>query len=339
MHSPTARCSRCRVRASEAALVQASTRQAAAMRFLDVADLTIAGVPCVVSRSGYTGEDGYEIGMASADASSRRRSPACAARGCPRRARRARQPAAGGGAVPVRRGPRRDDHPGRSGAGMVDPARPPQRRLPRRGRDPRPARRPAPRRRRVGLLPEGRAPVRGGTLLFAAEAGCRVRSGEVSSGCFGPTIGTRPIAMGYVRTDLATPGTRLFAELRGRRVALAVAAAAVRRHLLQAGRQPAMIYYTADHDWLKLDGDIATVGITAHAARSAGRSGVRRIARGRRRARQGRRRRDGRIGEGRVRNLCACRRGDRRGERCAGERGPNWSTARRRRAAGCSSCA
>ncbi len=31
-----------------------------------------------------------------------------------------------------------------------------------------------------------------------------------------------------------------------------------------------MIYYTADHDWLKLDGEIATVGITAHAANALG---------------------------------------------------------------------
>ena len=31
-----------------------------------------------------------------------------------------------------------------------------------------------------------------------------------------------------------------------------------------------MIYYTADHDWLELDGDIATIGITAHAAQALG---------------------------------------------------------------------
>ena len=31
-----------------------------------------------------------------------------------------------------------------------------------------------------------------------------------------------------------------------------------------------MTYYTADHDWLELDGDVATVGITAHAAQALG---------------------------------------------------------------------
>ena len=31
-----------------------------------------------------------------------------------------------------------------------------------------------------------------------------------------------------------------------------------------------MMYYTEEHDWLRVDGDIATVGITAHAAHALG---------------------------------------------------------------------
>jgi aminomethyltransferase len=77
-------------------------------------------------------------------------------------------------------------------------------------------------RRRVGLLPEGRAPVRAGVSLFADEAsGAPI--GQVTSGGFGPTVGG-PVAMGYVPTGVSAAGTRLFAELRGSRVPVHVAA-------------------------------------------------------------------------------------------------------------------
>ena len=66
-------------------------------------------------------------------------------------------------------------------------------------------------RRRVGLRPDGRAPVREGTDLTDAEG--RV-VGRVTSGVFGPTVGG-PVAMGYVETALAAPETRLQAIVRG----------------------------------------------------------------------------------------------------------------------------
>jgi aminomethyltransferase len=76
-------------------------------------------------------------------------------------------------------------------------------------------------RRRVGLLPEGRAPVREGALLFAdANAGEPV--GKVTSGGFGPTLNA-PVAMGYLPTSLAANGTQVFAEVRGQRLPLKVA--------------------------------------------------------------------------------------------------------------------
>lgn len=68
--------------------------------------------------------------------------------------------------------------------------------------------------KRVGLKPEGRQPVRAGTELFDADGNA---IGRVTSGGFGPSAG-HPVAMGYVRTDLAAPGTRLFADVRGTRV-------------------------------------------------------------------------------------------------------------------------
>jgi aminomethyltransferase len=76
-------------------------------------------------------------------------------------------------------------------------------------------------RRRVGLLPDGRAPMRAGTPLFAAEDAAEP-VGQVTSGAFGPSIG-RPMSMGYVATDRAADGTPLWGEVRGRRLPAAVA--------------------------------------------------------------------------------------------------------------------
>jgi aminomethyltransferase len=71
-------------------------------------------------------------------------------------------------------------------------------------------------RLRVGLLPEGRAPMRAGTELFAEELGGKP-VGRVTSGAFGPSI-DRPVSMGYVAADSAATGTRLFGEVRGKRL-------------------------------------------------------------------------------------------------------------------------
>ena len=77
-------------------------------------------------------------------------------------------------------------------------------------------------RRRVGLRPEGRAPVREGAILYAtADAAEPV--GNVTSGGFGPTLNA-PVAMGYVPTALSTLDTKLFADVRGQRLPLRVAA-------------------------------------------------------------------------------------------------------------------
>jgi len=74
-------------------------------------------------------------------------------------------------------------------------------------------------RKRVGLRPEGR-PVREGAVLFAdAESDAAI--GRVTSGTFGPSA-LGPVAMGYVPILLTPTGTRLFAEVRGRRIPLAV---------------------------------------------------------------------------------------------------------------------
>ena len=77
-------------------------------------------------------------------------------------------------------------------------------------------------RRRVGLKPEGRAPVRGGAKLFADAEG-KTPVGQVTSGGFGPSV-DGPVAMGYVDAGHAENGTTLFAEVRGKYLPVAVAA-------------------------------------------------------------------------------------------------------------------
>ena len=76
-------------------------------------------------------------------------------------------------------------------------------------------------RRRVGLRPEGRAPVREGAALFADDASIEP-IGAVTSGGFGPSLNA-PVAMGYLPASLAAPGTQVFAEVRGQRLPLKVA--------------------------------------------------------------------------------------------------------------------
>ncbi|MEQ1942687.1 glycine cleavage system aminomethyltransferase GcvT [Mesorhizobium sp. VNQ89] len=71
-----------------------------------------------------------------------------------------------------------------------------------------------PAEKRVGLKPEGRQPVRAGTALFDADGN---PAGRVTSGGFGPSAAA-PVAMGYVDAALAKPGTRLFADVRGTKI-------------------------------------------------------------------------------------------------------------------------
>lgn len=69
--------------------------------------------------------------------------------------------------------------------------------------------------RRVGLRPQGRAPMRAGVELFAGEDSTSP-IGRITSGGYGPSV-EAPIAMGYVATELTGPGTLLWGDLRGKR--------------------------------------------------------------------------------------------------------------------------
>lgn len=68
--------------------------------------------------------------------------------------------------------------------------------------------------KRVGLKPDGRQPVRTDAELFDADGN---KVGLVTSGGFGPSAGF-PVAMGYVSKELSALGSKVFAEVRGNRV-------------------------------------------------------------------------------------------------------------------------
>ena len=209
--------------ASEAVLATLNDA-ASQMRFMDVATLSLLGVECWVSRSGYTGEDGFEISVpvdqAAPLAQKLLEHPDVAPIGLG--ARDSLRLEAGlclyghdidAQTTPVEAGltwaiqkTRRQGGAragGFPGAATILPAF-----------------ETGPARRRVGLRPEGRAPMREGVLLFADEASDQP-IGSITSGGFGPTVGA-PVAMGYVDSAFSAAGTALFGELRGKRLPLSV---------------------------------------------------------------------------------------------------------------------
>jgi aminomethyltransferase len=82
-------------------------------------------------------------------------------------------------------------------------------------------------RKRIGVKSAAR-PVRAGTLLFADHQSDSP-IGRVTSGGFGPTV-EGPVAMGYVPTQLAHEGTTLHAEVRGERLRVTTAALPFNQH-------------------------------------------------------------------------------------------------------------
>jgi glycine cleavage system T protein (aminomethyltransferase) len=198
---------------------------AAGMRFMDSTDIDLLGVTCWVSRSGYTGEDGYEISVPTAQA-----------------VELARALLAMDEVAPIGLGARDSlrleaglclyghdiDTTTSPVEGALEWAMQKARRTggARAGGFPGAARildelENGAARRRVGILPDGRAPMRDGTPLFADAAGGEA-IGAVTSGAFGPSIGG-PLSMGYVTSAHAADGTRIFGEVRGKRLPATVA--------------------------------------------------------------------------------------------------------------------
>lgn len=193
---------------------------AAAMRFMDVAVLKWQGAELWVSRSGYTGEDGFEISVAEdraeAFATALLADPAVQPIGLG--ARDSLRLEAGlclyghdidTGTSPVEGALDWAIQKARRAGGVREGGFPGAARILRELAE-------GPTRLRVGLRPEGRAPMREGTELFAAAEGGEA-VGRVTSGGFGPSL-EAPIAMGMLPTALCASGTTVYGEVRGKRL-------------------------------------------------------------------------------------------------------------------------
>ena len=208
---------------AEAALADLNP-DVAAMRFMDVGTHALAGAECWVSRSGYTGEDGYEISVPTAAAELLTQTllakPGVSPVGLG--ARDSLRLEAGlclygqdidATTSPVEAGLTWAIQKVRRAGGARAGGFPGAERILDEMAN-------GTARHRVGLRPEGRAPMRTGVALFDAGSG-GTQVGQVTSGSFGPTLGA-PVAMGYVDTTLADRGTRLWGEVRGKRMAVDV---------------------------------------------------------------------------------------------------------------------
>ncbi|UPT85071.1 glycine cleavage system aminomethyltransferase GcvT [Bradyrhizobium barranii subsp. apii] len=210
---------------AEAALAKLCA-EAPSMKFMDAGPHKVAGLDCFVSRSGYTGEDGFEISVPAADAE-----------------RLAKTLLDNPDVMPIGLGARDSlrlegglclyGHDIDTATTPVEAALEWSVQKSRRSGGVRAGGFPGTdailahfdngaSRRRVGLRTEGRAPVREGAPLFADDAGGEP-IGKVTSGGFGPSLNA-PVAMGYVPTASSALDTKLFAEVRGQRLPLTVAA-------------------------------------------------------------------------------------------------------------------
>jgi aminomethyltransferase len=198
----------------------------ASMRFMDAGPRNIDGIECFVSRSGYTGEDGFEISVPADKAEALATALLGHSDVLPigLGARDSLRLEAGlclyGHDIDTTTTPiegalewsiQKSRRHGGARAGGFPGAEAILTQL----------EKGAP-RRRVGLRPEGRAPVREGAALFA-DAASSEQIGAITSGGFGPSINA-PVAMGYLPSSHAAPGHLVFAELRGQRLPLRVAA-------------------------------------------------------------------------------------------------------------------
>lgn len=190
----------------------------AGMCFMDASHFEFAGAACRVSRSGYTGEDGFELSVGAGDA---RRVAEALLEGGPC------MPAGLGARDTLRieaglclYGSDIDESvtPAKAGLGWAIP-KSARKRASFVGAEAALAELEAgPERRLVGLLVGGKSPVRQGTVLRRDGED----AGTVTSGSHSPTLG-RPVALAMVGADHSEPGTELSAELRGKEVGCEVA--------------------------------------------------------------------------------------------------------------------
>ncbi|MCU0987981.1 MAG: glycine cleavage system aminomethyltransferase GcvT, partial [Acetobacteraceae bacterium] len=205
--------------AAEAVMARLGGAEAAALPFMGIAETTIAGIPVIASRSGYTGEDGFEISVAADRAEALARALLADADVSPAGlgARDSLRLEAGlclyGNDIdrttsPVEAalvwtiGKRRRAEWNFPGAARI-----------------RAELEAGPKRLRVGIRPDGRAPARAHTEIIGADG---TALGEITSGGFGPTLGA-PVAMGYVAAASAAEGTSVELMVRGKKLPARIA--------------------------------------------------------------------------------------------------------------------
>jgi aminomethyltransferase len=195
---------------------------AAAMKFMDGRTLNLAGVNCFVTRSGYTGEDGFEISMPAKHAEALARAllaePEVKPAGLGARdtlrleaglclyghdITEATSPVEAGLSWAIQKVRR----PGGARAGGYPGANAIERHL-----------QGSPPCKRVGLLGLERVPVREGAPVFDARGH---RLGTVTSGTLAPTA-AQPIAMAYLPVDHTQAQHEVYAEVRGKRLPMRV---------------------------------------------------------------------------------------------------------------------
>ncbi len=201
------------------------------MDFMSSAKLHISDIECFITRSGYSGEDGYEISVHANDAEDLARlliaEPEVEPAGLG--ARDSLRLEAGlclyGSDIdetttPIEAGlrwtisKRRREQGGFPGADVI------QQQLA-----------DGPARLRVGIQPEGRAPARGHTEITDTNGNT---IGEITSGGFGPTKGG-PVAMGYVDSAFAEAGTTVNLTVRGKSLPASVTSTTFVKHNYYTG--------------------------------------------------------------------------------------------------------
>ncbi|MFI8374013.1 glycine cleavage system aminomethyltransferase GcvT [Pseudomonas helleri] len=197
--------------------------EVANMTFMQFAAVQLLGTDCFVSRSGYTGEDGFEISVPAEQAEALAR-------------RLLAEPEVQAIGLGARDSLRLEAGLCLYGHDMNEQTTPIEASLlwaiskarrvdgPRAGGFPGAERIFAQQqqgvaRKRVGLLPQERTPVREGAEIVDADG---TPIGTVCSGGFGPTLGA-PLAMGYVDTAFASLGVDVWAIVRGKKVPMKVA--------------------------------------------------------------------------------------------------------------------
>ncbi|MCU7650472.1 glycine cleavage system aminomethyltransferase GcvT [Pseudomonas piscis] len=196
--------------------------QVAQMTFMQFKPVTLLGVDCFVSRSGYTGEDGFEISIPTAQAEKIARALLA-------------EPEVAPIGLGARDSLRLEAGLCLYGHDMNEQTTPIQASLlwaiskARRADGPRAGGFPGAEvifaqqqegvaRKRVGLLPQERTPVREGAEIVDADGNI---IGSVCSGGFGPTLGG-PLAMGYLDIQYTALDTQVCAIVRGKKVPMLV---------------------------------------------------------------------------------------------------------------------